>query len=153
MRGELPLTRGAQGPPQPHHAHYVDCVDHRTPPHLCRDVLHVALLVVRLGLALGRFLVGPALGRRRRHRDAGHVLWRVRYRLRHRASWVVISGRVDRIDNGKVYLVGDGFLSDAVLEGLSVDEQIPLDAGQTVTFTCKVGNYILGSIFLKDCHA
>ena len=76
-----------------------------------------------------------------------------RFDATYKDKWVVISGRVDRIDNGKVYLVGDGFLSDAVLEGLSVEEQVPLDAGQTVTYTCKVGNYILGSIILKDCHA
>ena len=68
-------------------------------------------------------------------------------------KWVRVSGSVERIDNGKVYLLGDGFLSNVVLEDLSQDVQIALNIGQDSSAACKVGDYILGSIYMYDCQA
>ena len=72
--------------------------------------------------------------------------------LRSRGKWVTVSGQIEKIDGGKVYLRGDGFLSDVVLEDLSADKQIPLNVGEEFSATCKVGNYILGTIFLNSCQ-
>ena len=68
-------------------------------------------------------------------------------------KWVRVSGRVERIDDRNVYLLGDGFLSDVVLEDLSQEVQTALNVGQDFSAACKVGNYILGSIFMYDCQA
>ena len=68
-----------------------------------------------------------------------------------KGKWVTVSGQIEKIDGGKVYLRGDGFLSDVVLEDLSADKQIPLNVGEEFSATCKVGNYILGTIFLNSC--
>ena len=69
-----------------------------------------------------------------------------------KGKWVTVSGQIEKIDGGKVYLRGDGFLSDVVLEDLSADKQIPLNVGEEFSATCKVGNYILGTIFLNSCQ-
>ena len=67
-------------------------------------------------------------------------------------TWVTVSGQIDNIDGGKVYLRGDGFLSNVALEDIPKDEQVPLNVGQEFSATCKVGNYILGTIFLNSCQ-
>ena len=69
-----------------------------------------------------------------------------------KGKWVTVSGQIEKIDGGKVYLRGDGFLSDVALEDLSADKQIPLNVGEEFSATCKVGNYILGTIFLNSCQ-
>ena len=69
-----------------------------------------------------------------------------------KGKWVIVSGQIEKIDGGKVYLRGDGFLSDVALEDLSVDKQIPLNVGEEFSATCKVGDYILGTIFLNSCQ-
>lgn len=74
-----------------------------------------------------------------------------RFDAQYKGNWVVVVGTIDRIDDGNVYLVGDGFLSDVVLQGLSDAEQIPLNIGDRFAAQCRVGNYILGSIFMDDC--
>ena len=76
-----------------------------------------------------------------------------RFDVERKGKWVRVSGTVDRIENGKVYLLGDGFLSDVVLQDLSQETQISLNIGDQFSATCKVGNYILGSIFMEDCQA
>ena len=69
-----------------------------------------------------------------------------------KGKWVTVSGQIEKIDGGKVYLRGDGFLSDVVLEDLSADKQIPLNVDEEFSATCKVGNYILGTIFMDSCQ-
>ena len=75
-----------------------------------------------------------------------------RYDAQYKGNWVRISGQVTKIDGGDVFLGADGFLNDVILQDLSQEEQIALDKGDTVTATCRVGNYILGSIFLEGCE-
>lgn len=75
-----------------------------------------------------------------------------RYDATYKGKWVAITGRVDRIDDGKVYLEGNDFISSVALEDLSEGEQIALDVGQSVTYTCRVGDYILGTIFARSCR-
>ena len=75
-----------------------------------------------------------------------------RYDAKYKGNWVRISGQVTKIDGGDVFLGADGFLNDVRLQDLSQEEQIALDKGDTVTATCRVGNYILGSIFLEGCE-
>ena len=69
-----------------------------------------------------------------------------------KGKWVTVSGQIEKIDRSKVYLRGDGFLSDVALQDLSVDKQIPLTVGEEFSATCKVGNYILGTILLNSCQ-
>ena len=76
-----------------------------------------------------------------------------RFDAQRKGQWVRVSGRIERIDEGNVYLRGDGFLSNVVLEDLSRETQIPLNTGEDFSAACKVGNYILGSIFMEDCQA
>lgn len=76
-----------------------------------------------------------------------------RFDAERKGKWVRVSGTVDRIDNGKVYLLGDGFLETAVLEDLSQETQVSLNVGDQFSATCKVGDYIIGSIFMEDCQA
>ena len=76
-----------------------------------------------------------------------------RFDAERKGKWVRVSGRIERIDDGNVYLRGDGFLSNVVLEDLSEETQITLNTGQDFSAACKVGNYILGSIFMDDCQA
>ena len=75
-----------------------------------------------------------------------------RYDAQYKGNWVRISGQVTKIDGGDVFLGADGFLNNVRLQDLSQEEQIALDKGDTVTATCRVGNYILGSIFLEGCE-
>ena len=76
-----------------------------------------------------------------------------RFDAERKGKWVRVSGTVDRIDNGKVYLLGDGFLETAALEDLSQETQVSLNVGDQFSATCKVGDYIIGSIFMEDCQA
>ena len=75
-----------------------------------------------------------------------------RYDAQYKGNWVRIRGQVTKIDGGDVFLGADGFLNNVRLQDLSQEEQIALDKGDTVTATCRVGNYILGSIFLEGCE-
>ena len=76
-----------------------------------------------------------------------------RFDAERKGKWVRVSETVDRIDNGKVYLLGDGFLEEVVLEDLSQETQVSLNIGDQFSATCKVGDYIIGSIFMEDCQA
>ena len=67
-------------------------------------------------------------------------------------TWVTISGQIENIDGGKVYLRGEGFLSNVALKDIPDEKQIPLNVGQEFSATCKVGNYILGTIFMDSCQ-
>ena len=83
-----------------------------------------------------------------------------RYDKNYMGKWVRISGLVGKIDNGKVSLVtdeeafsllGTTFLDTIDLNDLPEEFQINTDVGSRVSATCKVGNYILGTINLDDC--
>ncbi len=76
-----------------------------------------------------------------------------RFDAERKGKWVTVTGRVDGIDSGTVRLGGDGFLSGVWLKGLPDEAQIPLNPGDQFTATCKVGNYVLGTIVMDDCRA
>ena len=69
-----------------------------------------------------------------------------------RGNWVTVSGEIENIDNSIVYLKGDGFLSSVNLRDLPKEDQIPLNVGQEYSATCKVGDYILGSMSMNSCR-
>ena len=75
-----------------------------------------------------------------------------RYDLKYEGKWVQITGVVEGIDGGEVSLVAGGFLSNVDLHDLSAQEQARADKGQEFTALCRVGNYILGTINLRDCR-
>ena len=74
-----------------------------------------------------------------------------RFDARFKSKTIRVIGRVGRIDNGVVDLAVDAFLGSVALDDLSQSAQMSLNRGEIVTATCKVGNYILGTIFLRDC--
>ncbi len=77
-----------------------------------------------------------------------------RYDLNYKGKWVQITGVVGAIEGGEVRLVAGGsFLSNVYLHDLSPQEQARADKWQEFTALCRVGNYILGTINLRDCRA
>lgn len=84
-----------------------------------------------------------------------------RYDLNYQGKWVRVTGLVGEIDGGEVRLVVDResynllgglFLDYVALNDLSQEEQASAVKDQQFTVTCKVGNYILGTINLDDCR-
>lgn len=84
-----------------------------------------------------------------------------RYDLNYNGKWVRITGLVGEIDGGEVRLVvdresynvlGQLLLDYIALNDLSQEEQARAEKGQQFTATCKVGNYILGTINLDNCR-
>ncbi len=70
-----------------------------------------------------------------------------------KGKWVTVSGQIEKIDDGRVYLRGDAWgLSNVALGDLSEEKQIPLNAGEHFSATCKVGDYIIGNIFMNSCQ-
>ena len=65
----------------------------------------------------------------------------------------VESGDVRLVTDLESYrLLGGLFLDYIALQDLSREEQARANKGQEFTATCKVGNYILGTMFLDDCR-
>ena len=75
-----------------------------------------------------------------------------RFDATRKGKWITVSGQIENIDGGNVYLRGDGFLSNVALKDIPKEEQVPLNVGQEYSAACKVGNYILGTIFMNSCQ-
>ena len=84
-----------------------------------------------------------------------------RYDLNYKGKWVQITGVVGGIDGGEVRLVvdmdsyrllGQLFLNYIALDDLPQEDQARAEKGQEFTAVCKVGEYILGTINLRDCR-
>ena len=85
-----------------------------------------------------------------------------RYDLNYQGKWITITGLVGEIDGGEVRLVvdldsyhalGGLFLNYIALHDLPVEEQARAEKEQEFTATCRVGNYILGTINLRECQS
>ena len=82
-----------------------------------------------------------------------------RFDQQRKGKWVRVSGLIGEIDNGQIKLVVDeesfnliGVAFQTVdLHDLSTGVQASVNKGERFTATCKVGNYILGSMQLRDC--
>ena len=83
-----------------------------------------------------------------------------RFDLTYKGKWVSITGMVGQVEDGDVRLVVDEeayrllggiFIEYIALQDLPVEVQASVDKGQQFTATCKVGNYILGTMILEDC--
>ena len=84
-----------------------------------------------------------------------------RFDMDRKGNWITVSGMVAGVEDGKIKLVtdlagfnvmGDVFLEYIALEGLTETAQASVNKGQQFTATCEVGNYILGTMYLKDCR-
>ena len=84
-----------------------------------------------------------------------------RFDQTYKDKWVTVTGIVGEIDDGDVRLVTDAAsyeLFDALLleyialQDLPVETQASINKGQEFTATCKMGAYILGTMFLEECR-
>ena len=84
-----------------------------------------------------------------------------RYDLNYGGKWVRVTGLVGDIDSGEIRLVvdmesyrvlGGLFLEYIALNDLSQEVQASAEKDREFTATCKVGNYILGTINLDNCR-
>ena len=75
-----------------------------------------------------------------------------RFDATYRGKWVTVYGRIDDIDNGKVYLEEQDILSRVALHDLSDEDIMPLNVGQEYWAVCKVGNYVFFAMELKSCR-
>ena len=83
-----------------------------------------------------------------------------RFDLNYKDKWVRITGTVGQVEDGDVRLVvdeesyrvlGSIFIEYIALQDLPREVQASAEKGQQFTATCKVGNYILGTMYLEDC--
>ena len=83
-----------------------------------------------------------------------------RYDVQYKGKKVRISGLVGKIDGGQISLVVDHatfnlldttFLESIELHDLPINDQIKANKGEGFEAVCTVGDYILGSIQLRDC--
>ena len=71
---------------------------------------------------------------------------------------VTVTGTVGEIDDGDVRLVVDEeaweygwVLNYIALQDLPRERQVAANRGETFTATCEVGDYVFGTMYLKDC--
>ena len=71
---------------------------------------------------------------------------------------VTVTGTVGEIDDGDVRLVVDEeawefgwLLNHIALQDLPREQQAAANKGETFTATCVVGNYVFGTMYLKEC--
>ena len=83
-----------------------------------------------------------------------------RYDLNYQGKQITITGLVGEIDGGEVRLIVDSasyralgglFLNYIALHDLPVEEQARAEKEQEFTATCRVGDYVLGTINLREC--
>ena len=83
-----------------------------------------------------------------------------RYDQNYKGKRIRISGLVGGVDGGQVSLVVDyetfrlldtTVLASVELHDLPVDDQVKANKGEGFEAVCTVGNYVLGSIQLRDC--
>lgn len=75
-----------------------------------------------------------------------------RFDLNYKDKYVTVTGAVENIDGGVVSLHVGGFFTGVSLNDLTQEEQASANKGEAFTATCKVGNFILGTMRLNDCQ-
>ena len=74
-----------------------------------------------------------------------------RFDLDWKGNRINVTGVVDRVDDGKIYLVAGDFLETVALDGLSQEEQAKWNLGDEIEYACDVGDYVFGTILMNDC--
>ena len=78
-----------------------------------------------------------------------------RFDLEWKGNRINVTGVVDRVDDGKIYLVAEGtFLTlwhwmDSVKKSRQVGTQ--LRRRDEVEYACEVGDYVFGTVLMNDC--
>ena len=75
-----------------------------------------------------------------------------RFDAQYKGMWVRVFGEIVEIDGGRVVLDADSFLGGVALYDLPDNVRIELSRWDDFVATCKVGNYIFGTIRMKDCY-
>ena len=83
-----------------------------------------------------------------------------RFDQQRKGTWVRVQGLIGEIDNGQIQLVVDeesfnliGVAFETVdLNDLPTSVQASVNKGERFAATCKVGDFILGSMQLRDCE-
>ena len=75
-----------------------------------------------------------------------------RFDDKYKGTWVQVSGIVEGVDSGDVTLAGGSLLENVVLQDLPRDVQGSVDKGQRFEAVCRMGNFILFSIYMEDCR-
>ena len=77
-----------------------------------------------------------------------------RYDDTYKGKWIIVTGTVREIDGGDVRLLvqGDDFgIFSVDLQDVPRSEQVQLNKGDQIAARCRVGDYIIGTIYLKSC--
>lgn len=76
-----------------------------------------------------------------------------RFDDRYKGKWVHVSGVVNNIDGGTVFLKAGAIFNTVALRDLPREVQAAADKGEQFEAVCKVGNLILWTMNLEDCVA
>lgn len=83
-----------------------------------------------------------------------------RFDMNYKDQWVKVTGIVGQVEDGDVRLVvdmaaysafGDLLLEFIALQDLPTEVQASAERDEPFTATCKVGNYVLGTMYLEEC--
>ena len=74
----------------------------------------------------------------------------VRYDAQYKGKQVRITGEVEKIER-RVSLISRSLIGGVDLKDLPDDDLISLNIGDVITATCRVGDYVLGTITLDRC--
>lgn len=69
-----------------------------------------------------------------------------------KGNWVRVSGVVSKIDSGAVMLEAGTLFNEVALRDLARDVQVSVDKGDHFEAVCRVGNYVLFTMYLDDCR-
>ena len=75
-----------------------------------------------------------------------------RFDATYRGKWVTVYGRIDKIDNDKVYLEEQDIMSRVGLYDIPNEELLSLNVGEEYWATCRVRNYVLFEMELILCR-
>ena len=74
-----------------------------------------------------------------------------RFNLDWKGKRINVTGVVDRVDAGNIYLEAGDHSDSVALDDLVQEEQALWNPGDMVEYACEVGDYVSGIIFMEDC--